>query len=75
MSSGYIQARDEPGPTEILQALRQALSDNSRLKGGAPTEEIAPQLILGGYLREKPSLTLVQEMLEVNFSGTMMKEG
>ena len=74
MSSGYIQARDEPGPTEILQALQQALSDNSHLKHGAPTEEIATQLILGGYLREKPSLTLVQEMLEVNFSGTMIKE-
>ena len=69
MSSGYIQARDELGPTEILQALRQALSDNSRLKGGAPTEEIATQLILGGYLREKPSLTLVEEMLEVLEAG------
>jgi hypothetical protein len=69
VSSGYIQARDGPGPTEILQALRQALSDNSRLKRGAPTEEIATQLIIGGYLQEKPSLTLVEEMLEVLEAG------
>jgi hypothetical protein len=28
MSSGYIPAKDEPGPDEILEALREAVFDN-----------------------------------------------
>ena len=31
MSSGYIPAKDEPDPDEILEALREAIFDNPRL--------------------------------------------
>jgi hypothetical protein len=40
VSSGYIPAKDEPGPDEILEALREAVSGNSRLTE-MPTEEVA----------------------------------
>ena len=63
MSSGYIPAKDEPGPYEILEALREAIFDNPRLKD-MPTEEIARQLVLQGHLQEEPSPTLVADMLD-----------
>lgn len=62
MSSGYIPPKGQPGPDEILQALREALFDNPRLRE-APAEEVARQLVLEGYLQEEPSPTLVAEML------------
>ena len=31
MSSGHIPPKDEPGPDEILRALREALFENPRL--------------------------------------------
>jgi len=31
VSSGYIPAKDEPDPDEILEALREAIFDNPRL--------------------------------------------
>lgn len=51
MSSGYIPAKDEPGPDEILEALREAIFDNPRL-AEMPSEEVARQLILGGHLTD-----------------------
>ena len=45
MSSGYIPAKDEPGPDEILEALREAIFDKPRL-GEMPSEEVARQPIL-----------------------------
>ena len=63
MSSGYIPAKDEPGPDEILEALREAIFDNPRL-GEMPPEEIARQLVLDGWLREEPSPALVADMLQ-----------
>ena len=63
MSSGYIPAKDEPGPDEILEALREAASDNPRLTE-MTSEEIARQLVLGGYLREEPSPVLVAHTLD-----------
>ena len=63
MSSGYIPAKDELGPDEILGALREALSDNARL-AEMPAEEVARQLILGGHLQEEPSPALVADMLD-----------
>ena len=53
MSSGYIPAKDEPEPEEILDALREAIFDNPRLTE-MPAEEVARQLILGGYLQKEP---------------------
>ena len=50
VSSGYIPAKDEPGPDEILEALRQAIFENPRLTE-MPAEEVARQLVLGGCPR------------------------
>jgi hypothetical protein len=63
MTSGYIPAKDEPGPDEILGALREAVSDNPRLTE-MPAEEVARQLVLGGHLQEEPSSSLVADMLD-----------
>ena len=62
MSSGYIPAKDEPSPDEILEALREAIFDNPRLTE-MPGEEVARQLVLGGYLQEEPSPALVADIL------------
>ncbi len=63
MSSGYIPAKDEPGPDEILEALREAVSDNPLLTE-MPSEEVARQLILDGHLQDEPSPELVADMLD-----------
>ena len=63
MSSGYIPAKDEPGPDEILEALREAIFDNPRLTE-MPAEEVARQLVRGGYLQEEPLPALVADMLD-----------
>ena len=63
MSSGYIPPKDEPEPEEILDALREAIFDNPRLTEML-AEEVARQLILGGYLQEAPSPALVADMLD-----------
>jgi hypothetical protein len=63
VSSGYIPPKDEPGPEETLDALRQAIFDNPRLTE-MPAEEVARQLVLGGYVQEEPSPALVADMLD-----------
>jgi hypothetical protein len=63
VSRGYIPAKDEPGPDEILEAMREAIFNNPRLIE-MPSEEVARQLILGGYLQKEPSPTLVADMLD-----------
>jgi hypothetical protein len=64
VSSGYIPAKGEPSPDEILQALRrEAVSENPRLTE-MPAEEVARQLVLGGHLQEEPSPVLVADMLD-----------
>jgi hypothetical protein len=63
VSSGYIPAKDEPGPEEILDALREAIFDNPRLTE-IPAEEVARQLILGSHLQDEPSPALVADMLD-----------
>jgi hypothetical protein len=55
---------------EVLHSIRQALFDDSSLKGGAPAKEIAEQLFVRGYLQEEPSLALVEAMLEVLEQGS-----
>ena len=54
---------------DVLHAIRQALFDDSSLKGGAPAEEIAEQLFVRGYLQEEPSLALVEQMMDVLEEG------
>jgi hypothetical protein len=63
VSSGYIPAKGEPDPDEILGALRDAVADNPRL-AEMPAEEVARQLVLEGRLQLEPSPTLVAEMLD-----------
>ncbi len=62
MTSGYIPPKGQPGPDEILEALREAIFDNPRLRE-APAEKVARQLVLEGRLQEEPSPVLVAEML------------
>lgn len=69
MNNGRIQAKDQPGPSQVLHAVRQALFDDSSLRGGAPLERIARQLVSDGYLSEEPSLVLVQEVLKILEEG------
>ena len=64
MSSDYIlPAKDEPCPDEIVEALREAVFENSRLRE-MPAEEVATQLVLEGHLQQEPSPVLVAEMLD-----------
>jgi len=63
VSSGYIPAKDEPDPDEILRALREAVFENPRLRE-MPAEEVARQLVLGGHVQGEPSPVLVAEMIE-----------
>jgi hypothetical protein len=62
VTSGYIPAKDEPSPEEILEALRESIFDNPRLTE-MPTEEVAGQLVLGGHLQEEPSAVVVADMM------------
>jgi hypothetical protein len=63
VSSGYILPKDEPSPDQILEALREAVSDNPRL-AEMLAEEVARQLVLEGRLQEEPSPVLVADMLD-----------
>jgi polyhydroxyalkanoate synthesis regulator phasin len=63
VSSGYIPAKGELGPDEILGALREAVADNPKLEE-MPAEEVARQLVLEGRLQQEPSSALVAEMLD-----------
>jgi polyhydroxyalkanoate synthesis regulator phasin len=63
VSSGYIPAKEEPGPDEIVEALREAVFENPRLRE-MPAEEVARQLVLDGRLQQEPSPALVAEMLD-----------
>jgi hypothetical protein len=63
VSSGYIPPKDESGPEEILDALREAIFGDPRLTE-MPAEDVARQLDLGGHLQEEPSPVLVADMLD-----------
>jgi hypothetical protein len=62
MTSGYIPPEGQPDPDDILAALEEALNDDPRL-AEKPEEEVARQLVAGGYLKEEPSPPLVAEAL------------
>ena len=61
MTSGNIQLG--PGPDRILEALKGLLRDDPEARG-RPAEEVAKELVRGGYLQEEPDPVLVAEMLE-----------
>ncbi len=69
MTSGYIPASGEPGPDDILDALKEALHQDPSLKD-RPHEEVSRELAKNGHLPEEPSPTLVAEML-----GALEREG
>jgi hypothetical protein len=51
---------NEPTRDEIVEALERAVMDIPRLRQFTP-EEMARQLVLGGYLPEEPSLERVED--------------
>lgn len=60
MTSGNIQMG--PEPDRIMEALREALRDDPKMRE-RPAGEVAEQLARGGYLDEDPDPVLVAEML------------
>lgn len=61
MTSGNI--RLGPDPDQILEALKGLLRDDPAARQ-RPAEEVAKDLVRGGYLQEEPDPVLVAEMLE-----------
>ena len=61
MTSGNIQLG--PDPDRILEALKVLLRDDPGARR-LPAEEVAKELVRGGYLQEDPDPVLVAEMLE-----------
>ena len=55
-----MSATNQPSHDEIVETLERAVMDVPRLRQFT-TEEIAHQLVLGGYLREEPSLERVED--------------
>ena len=53
---------EQPSFQEVIEALKRALEDN-RLLRDFPAEEVARQLVLGGYLREEPTLLQMADAL------------
>ena len=74
MTSGYIPASGEPGPDEILAALEEAIQEDPRLQE-RPPEEVSRDLAHRYYLEERPSSTLVAEMLEALERGEDSRSG
>jgi hypothetical protein len=63
-----MQPENVPDSTEVLEALKRAIRDNPGVRR-LPAEEVARQLLLGGYLPEEPPLPFVADAL-----GTMEAE-
>jgi hypothetical protein len=68
VTSGYIPASEDPGPDEILAALREAIREDPDLRERG-AEDVSRDLASRGYLEREPSPTLVAEML-----GTLERE-
>ena len=54
MTSGYIPASGEPGPDEILAALRKAVREDPGLRE-RQAEDVSHELASRGYLEREPS--------------------
>ena len=68
MTSGYIPASGEPGPDEILAALREAVREDPGLRNNQ-AEDVCHELADRRYPEKAPSSTLVAEIL-----GTLERE-
>ncbi len=53
---------DDLGPDGVLEALQRALRDNPHLRD-QPPEEVARQLVLGGYVKGAPDPGVVGEAM------------
>jgi hypothetical protein len=57
-----VSGKSEPGLQEVLEALKRALEDD-RLLQDFPADEVARQLVLGGYLQEEPTVSQAADAL------------
>ena len=57
-----MSGRDEPGFQEVLEALKRALEDDRHLVD-FPADEVARQLVLGGYVEGEPTVSRVADAL------------
>jgi hypothetical protein len=57
-----MSSRAEPGFQEVLEAIKRALEDDRYLVN-FPAEEVARQLVLGGYVEGEPTVSQVADAL------------
>ena len=57
-----MSGKAELGFQEVLEALKRALENNRQLQN-LPADEVARQLVLGGYLQEEPTLSQAADAL------------
>ena len=51
-----MSGREEPGFQEVLEALKRALEDDRHITD-LPAEEVARQLVLGGYIQGESTVS------------------
>ena len=57
-----MSSRDEPGFQEVLEAIKRALKYDRHL-ADSPADEVARQLVLGGYVEDEPTVHQVADAL------------
>ena len=57
-----MSSREEPGFQEVLEAIKRALEDDRHLSD-SPADEVARQLVLGGYVEGEPTVSRVADAL------------
>jgi hypothetical protein len=62
MTGRFVPPDNTPDRTEILEAVEGAVRDDPYVRD-LPPEEVARQLVLGGYLQEEPPVSLVADAL------------
>lgn len=57
-----MSGREEPGFQEVLEAIKRALEDDRHI-ADYPADEVARQLVLGGYVEGEPTVSRVVDAL------------
>ena len=57
-----MSSRGEPGFQEVLEAIKRALEDDRHIVN-FPADEVARQLVLGGYVEGEPTVSRVADAL------------
>jgi hypothetical protein len=57
-----VSGREEPGFQEVLEALKRALEDGRHI-ADLPAEEVARQLVLGGYVEGEPTVSRMADAM------------